>query len=113
MKTNRTPALLTLGLCKKAGKLICGTPLVCRALAQKRPPELVVMSGGASSQTKKKLRDKCSYYKVRLYELDAAPEEISEVLGGSGSVASVAICDRGLGGLFLDRAEREINRNEE
>ena len=111
MKINSDPALMSLGLAKKAGKLICGTPLVCKALASRTPPHLVVMSARASDNTRKKLRDKCSYYNVRLCELDAAPEDISRAIGGEASVAAVAICARGLGQLYLDRAEKR-ERNE-
>ncbi|MBQ2863376.1 MAG: ribosomal L7Ae/L30e/S12e/Gadd45 family protein [Clostridia bacterium] len=112
MRINDNPLLMTLGLSKKAGKLICGTPLVCRAIAGAQPPSLVVMSAYASDNTRKKIKDKCTYYDVRLYELDAQPEDISRAIGGQASVAAVAICDGGLGRLFMDRAKIE-NRNEE
>lgn len=110
-KAHNAP-LMALGLCKKAGALICGTPLVCTALASARRPELAVLSTGASENTKKKLRDKCTYYGVRLCELDASPEEISHAIGGRASVAAVAICDEGLANLFLAKAENDINRKE-
>ena len=103
---------MALGLTKKAGALICGCPLVCKALASRTPPELAVMSAYASENTKKKLRDKCAFYKVRLFELDASPEDISEALGGHASVAAAAICDAGLAGLFLTKAENDNDRNE-
>ena len=112
MSISISPSLMSIGLAKKAGKLICGTPLVCRAMSGATPPSLVVLSTGASDNTKKKIRDKCAEYKVQLYEYAASPEEISRAVGGCASVASVAICDRGLGRLFLDRAKNE-NRNEE
>lgn len=112
MRINDSPALMSIGLAKKAGKLICGTPLVCRALSAATPPSVVVMSTGASDNTKKKIRDKCAYYGVELYEYAASPEDISRAVGGCASVAAVAICDGGLGRLFLDRAKNE-NRNEE
>ena len=112
MNINHDPALMSIGLAKKAGKLVCGTPLVCKALAGKTPPSLVIMSAYASENTKKKLRDKCAYYEVQLHELDRSPEDISRAIGGNASVAAVAICDRGLGQLYLDRAENR-QRNEE
>ncbi len=110
MNKAQNAPLRALGLCKKAGALICGTPLVCAAITSAKKPELAVMSAGASENTKKKLRDKCTYYGVRLCELDATPEELSHAIGGQASVAAVAICDAGLAGLFL--AKNDISRNE-
>ena len=113
MNNQKNAPLMALGLCKKAGALICGTPLVCTALASAKKPEIVVMSTGASENTKKKLRDKCTYYGVRLCELDSSPEDISHATGGRASVAAVAICDAGLAGLFLAKISgNDINRNE-
>lgn len=111
MNKEQNAPLMALGLAKKAGKLICGAPMVCEAVASKKKPELAVLSTGASENTKKKLRDKCAYYGVRLYELDAAPEDISRAIGGRASTAAVAVSDAGLAGLFLAKAEN-INRNE-
>ena len=102
---NVSAALGILGLSRKAGRLICGTPLVCKALGAKRPPSLVVVSAHASDNTKKKLRDKCAYYKVRLYEFGAETSEMSRALGGHAEVASCAILDEGLAGLFLSKVE--------
>lgn len=113
MTNSNNAPLMALGLCKKAGALVCGTPLVCAAAASAKKPEIVVMSAGASENTKKKLRDKCTYYGVRLCELDSTPEEISHAIGGRASVAAVAICDEGLAGLFLAKISgNDINRNE-
>ncbi len=103
-------ALLILGLAKKAGKLVVGTPLVCKALAAKTPPALVVVSARASDNTKKRLRDKTAHYGVRLFEYDADGEEIALAAGKTSVCASAAICDAGLAGLFLTKAENEIHK---
>ena len=58
-------ALSVLGLCKKAGKLTVGTPLVCKLISSKRPPTLAIVSAFASENTKKRLYDKCSFYNKR------------------------------------------------
>ena len=114
-KNKRTleASLLVLGLAKKAGKLVCGAPLVCKALSGKTPPALVIVSIYASDNTKKRMRDKCNYYGVRLYEYDAQTDRISAAIGGDAFVAACAICDKGLAGLFLSRAGDDIKRNEE
>ena len=113
MNKEQNAPLMALGLSKKAGKLICGTPLVCAAVASQKKPNLAILSKRASENTKKKLRDKCAHYGVQLCELDAAPEDISRAIGGRASVAAVAICDAGLAGLFLAKVKADNdNRNE-
>ena len=105
--------MMALGLAKKAGKVIVGTPLVVEAVRSKRPPSLVIVSKEASDNTKKKLYDKCKSYGVKIIETEASPECMSHALGGVASVACAAICDVGLSELFLDRAAKESKRNEE
>ena len=106
-------ALLALGLAKKAGKLVCGTPLVCKKMSEKTPPALVVISDHASQNTKKRLNDKAQYYNVRTVVVDIPCEDISHATGGKAETAAVAICDSGIATLFLAKAENEIKRNEE
>ncbi len=98
-------ALSALGLAKKAGKITVGAPLVCKAIASKRPPALVAVSAYASDNTKKRLYDKCKFYNIPIYELDADTDEISRALGGEAQVAVCAISESGLGRLFLEKAE--------
>ena len=104
-KMAKREALLALGLCKKAGKLTVGTPLVCRAIASKNPPALAIVSAEASDNTNKRLYDKCKFYSIPIYELSAGTDEISAALGGEAHVAVCAIGERGLAQLFLDKAE--------
>ena len=117
MDNRLSPPLAALGLARKAGRVICGTPLVCSALGEKNPPSLVVMSAYASDNTRKRVRDRCAYYGVQLYELSESPAELARAIGSRGEVAAVAICDGGLARLFLSKAEKttgEIRyRNEE
>ena len=111
-KTKRE-ALLALGMAKRAGRIVCGTPLVCKALSAKTPPALIIVSAHASDNTKKRLRDKSNFYGVSLYELDVGTDEISAAIGGNAQVAACAICDQGLARLFLAKAENDLKRNEE
>lgn len=105
--------LLALGLSKKAGKLVRGTPAVCDALAGGKPPELVVLSGEASANTRKRVSDKCAYYGVRLLLTEATTDELSRAVGGKGAVAAVAVTDAGLAGLVLSKAEQlEMRKGE-
>lgn len=65
-KPNKT--LQQLGLAMRAGKLISGDEIVLKAV-RKGEARLVIVAGDASDNTKKKFRDKCSTYGVRLEEM--------------------------------------------
>ncbi|MFA9558042.1 YlxQ family RNA-binding protein [Evansella sp. AB-rgal1] len=54
-----------LGLASRARKLITGEELVVKAI-QKQKVYAVILSEDASLNTKKKIQDKCSFYKVPL-----------------------------------------------
>lgn len=84
-----------LGLCRRAGKTVHGTPLVCTALAAKRPPFLVLMSEEASDGTKKKLCNKTSFYRVSLLSLPVSCERLAKAVGKTGELAAVAVTDEG------------------
>lgn len=88
--------LLTfLGLCRRAGKTVHGTPLVCTALAAKRPPFLVLLSEDASEGTKKRLYNKTSFYHVSLLSLPVSCERLARAVGKTGGLAAVAVTDEG------------------
>ncbi len=85
--------LTFLGLCRRAGKTVHGTPLVCEALAKRRPPYLVLLSQSASGGTAKKITDKCKYYRVPLLVVPATTERLARAVGKSGAIAAVAVTD--------------------
>ena len=87
--------LTFLGLCRRAGKTVHGTPLVCAALAAKRPPFLVLMSEEASDGTKKRLCNKTSFYRVSLLSLPVSCERLAKAVGKTGCLAAVAVTDEG------------------
>ncbi len=89
-------SLRAIGLCRKAGKLVCGTPLVCEALKGKQKPFLVVEVSDNSINTAKKLADKCAYYGVEKIRLEADGEALARALGKRARVAAVAIIDEQL-----------------
>ena len=91
---DETERFLTfLGLCRRAGKTVHGTPLVCEALARRKPPYLVLLSGGASAATAKKITDKCRFYRVPLLTVPVDPERLARAVGKSSLLAAVAIMD--------------------
>ena len=90
--------LRALGLCRKAGALVCGTPMICSAL-----PDgnifAVYEANDTSEGTHKKLTDKCSYYGVRHEVLDVGGEALAAAVGKTGFLAAVAVKDKNLAGL--------------
>ena len=89
--------LRALGLCKRAGALVCGTPMICTALRDgKQKPLIVVAASDISDGTRKKLTDKCSYYETRLVTIEADGETLAAAVGKSGFLAAVAVTDKNL-----------------
>lgn len=89
--------LRALGLCKRAGALVCGTPMICTALREgKRKPLIVVMASDVSDGTRKKLTDKCAFYQTKLVSIDADCGMLASAVGKTGALAAVAVTDENL-----------------
>lgn len=88
----------TIGLCKKAGKLIVGVPMICDALRRggKDVPVVVLEAGDTSENTHKRISDKCAFYGVEQIRLDCDGATLSRALGKGAPLAAVAITDRGM-----------------
>ena len=84
-----------LGLCRKAGALVCGTPMICAALPCGEI-RVVFEASDTSAATHKKLTDKCQYYKTRLVRLSVGGEELAAAVGKTGFLAAVAVKDKNL-----------------
>lgn len=84
-----------LGLCRRAGKTVCGTPLVCLALQKEPKLPLVLYATGASDATKKKLESKCAYYGVCARAIPITPAELASAMGKGSNLAAVAVLDQG------------------
>lgn len=99
--------LLALGICAKARKLVCGTPLICEALRGRNKPFLVLEASDNSENTSKRLRDRCSFYSVRMVRLRANGEELAGAVGKSGRVAAAAVTDEQLCRLVSGTLEQD------
>ena len=88
--------LRALGLCAKARRLICGTPMICDALRGAKKPFLVISASDNADNTSKKLTDKCAFYETRLVTIDASGEILAAAVGKTGVLASVAVTDGNL-----------------
>ncbi len=89
-----TRALSMIGLCKKAGRLTFGVPLVCDAVREGRA-ELVIYAAGASENSVKRVCDKCRSYEANVTSLDVSPDVLGKAIGRPSAVAAVGITDKG------------------
>ena len=83
-----------LGFAMRAGKLIIGTELICRAMPRGEI-KLVLVSNTASDATKKKLFVKSDYYGITAVEADIDTESLGKILGKAYAPAAVAVVDDG------------------
>ena len=97
-----------LGFAMRAGKLLVGTDIVCRAMQKRGAVLLVVIAAGASDATRKKLSTKCEFYKIPSVEIDTTPEVLGDLLGKSYAPAAVGVTDEG----FAKEIARASNQEE-
>ena len=76
-----------LGLAMRAGKLITGEELTLKDI-RSNTAKLVFVAEDASENTKKKIKDKCSYYNVPVSEL-LIQSEISQAIGRTRMVVGI------------------------
>lgn len=88
--------LMTVGLCAKAGKLVFGTEQICDALHSGKKVYAVLEASDTSANTHKKLTDKCNYYGVKIFRLEADTAVLAHAVGKSSATAAVAVTDQGL-----------------
>ncbi|WP_078576399.1 YlxQ family RNA-binding protein [Salipaludibacillus agaradhaerens] len=86
-----------LGLMQRAGKLITGEELVVKAIQNKKAHHVIIASD-ASENTRKKITDKCHYYKIP-YTLFENRFSIGQAIGKRERVV-VAMIDKGFATKF-------------
>lgn len=91
MAWNKTYGMI--GMAMKAGKLVSGEFATEKAVKSGKAA-LVIVSGAASENTKKKFRNMCDYYKVPIYFF-GEKEELGHAIGKEFR-ASLAVLDAGL-----------------
>ncbi len=69
-----------IGLCRRAGRLGCGTDTVTGALKTGEVC-LVLLCTDSSARTQKTVRDKCAYYGVPLIEIPLRREALGAAVG--------------------------------
>lgn len=83
--------LQLLGLALRASQLITGEEMTIRSI-QKNEAKLVLVASDASDNTKKKMMNKCQFYKIPIF-FEHTSEEISQAIGKSRSIC--AFTDKG------------------
>ena len=83
----------SLGLCAKAGRLICGVPMIIEAMQKGKRIYLVLEASDTSSNTHKRISDKCDFYGVERIKLDIDCGALGSAVGKSSALAAVAITD--------------------
>ncbi len=109
MKPNKLTGMI--GLCRKAGKTVCGTPLVCLALAKTEKPCLVLLAENASAGTQKKIKNKTAFYGVPYITIPLTTDALAAAVGKTGDVAAVAVTDTNLASAIL-RASESTGKDE-
>ena len=85
-----------LGVCARAGKLICGVPLICDAMRAGRRgkiPLLVIEAADTSPNTHKRVTDRCAFYETETVRITADGGELAHAVGHSGVLGAVAVTD--------------------
>lgn len=90
---------LQLGLAQRAGLLITGDEIVCKAIQGKKA-RLAFVAIDASDNTKKKFRDKCKSYQVPLI-IGLTRSDLGDSIGKMDRVV-VAVTDDGFATMMIN-----------
>ncbi len=69
----------------------------------KKVPHLVLTAQDASENTVKRITDCCRYYEIDMECLSMTGAELGHLLGKSGEVAVVGVCDEGFAKAILNQ----------
>lgn len=78
-EVNRQKAMKLIGLAMRAGKLVTGEELTIADIRRNKA-KIIFVANDASENTKKKIKDKSSYYEVPCFEL-FSEAEITQMIG--------------------------------
>ena len=109
---NSQRILSLLGLCYKAGKLAAGETR-CESAVRAGEAKLVLVTGDASGNTKKKFVNRCAYYKVPLITMPLTKAVFGTALGKEER-SCAAVCEEGFAKSiqkWLDEQASEMEDN--
>lgn len=84
---NKQKALNMLGLAQRAGKIVTGEEMTLKEIRLEKA-KLILLASDAGKNTKKKIKDKSSFYEIPLIQAFTA-EEISLAIGKPRMVAGI------------------------
>lgn len=90
--------LSNLGICRKAGKLLIGVPLVCEGMrgCKEGKASLVLYAADCSENTLKKIRTKSEFYGIETHMLPITCGELGHAVGKLSAIGAVAVTDTSL-----------------
>ncbi len=113
-KQNKLQGMI--GLAKRAGKVVAGTPMVCEAV-RKQKAKLVLLSENATENAKKKVQNCCDFYHIPYHITSFSTEELAHIIGKSSVIASVAVIDASfataIDAFFSDDAKESQKKHQE
>lgn len=83
-----------LSLARRAGKALCGAPLVCDAIRAKSL-EFVIISKTASENSKKRVSNCALHYNTKILYTELTPEALGAAVGKS-AIACLGVTDKNL-----------------
>lgn len=95
-----------IGLCRSAGKLIIGVPMICEQMRKgnKSSLYLVIEASDTSENTHKKITCKCDFYGVRHERVGIDCDSLGHAVGKS-AVGAVAVIDANLCRAILNKLD--------
>ena len=97
-----------LGLCRRAGKTVLGTEMICKQMREKNKPVLVLIASDVSENTRSKLIGKSIFYSIPYIVVEVHGGKLAGCVGKVGFLAAVAITDR----RFAHEIENACKRRE-
>lgn len=98
--------LSILGLSRRAGQVIIGTPLVTSTLPSGRV-QVVFYTADASANTEKRITDKCKFYGVLCKKIEIPSDQVGKMVGFKTSVCAVGITDINFSKQLIALSEEE------
>ncbi|UFU01066.1 YlxQ family RNA-binding protein [Radiobacillus kanasensis] len=95
-----------LGLAYRAKKCTLGEESIIRDI-QRNKAKLVLLASDIGQQTRKKITDKCTYYKIPWQVVDDR-DTLSHALGKSSGRVAVAILDQGFANKLTSLLDESI-----
>ena len=99
----------TIGLAKKAGKVMSGTNLVSTFIRSDNKPCLVVLAKDASENTKKLIQSASRHHKVDCRLTHNSMDQFSDAIGASNYISCIAVFDKGFADLIVSRLNESEN----